>query len=92
MVPKRVDTLYYLGMVYMLEKNWQSARTEFRAALSLNPDNADIYDKLGIVFAQEDEWEKSRKAFKSALQLNPLHPSAKLNLRRLEDKIIAKSQ
>jgi tetratricopeptide (TPR) repeat protein len=92
MDPNRVNTLYYLGMAYMAERNWLSAQTEFRAALSLNSDNADIYDKLGIVLAQEGKWKKSREAFLSALRLDPLHFSAKGNLQRLENKIIANSQ
>jgi tetratricopeptide (TPR) repeat protein len=87
--PNRADTLFYLGMVHMARKNWQSAQMEFRAALSLNPENADIYDKLGIVLAREKKWKKSREAFQSALQLNPSHHSAKANLKRLENKIIA---
>ena len=85
--PNRVDTLYYLGIVYMSEKDWGAAQTEFRIALSLTPDNADIHDKLGIVFAREDTWEKAREAFQSALKLNPSHLSARINLKQLENKI-----
>ena len=92
MDPKRVDTLYYLGMAYMAERKWLSAQKEFRAALSLNSDNADIYDKIGIVLAQQEKWEKSREAFQSALRLDPSHLSAKRNLQRLENEIIANSQ
>jgi Tfp pilus assembly protein PilF len=92
MDPNRVDTLYYLGMAYMAERKWLSAQREFRAALYLNSDNADIYDKIGIVLAQQEKWEKSREAFQSALRLDPLHLSAKGNLQRLENEIIANSQ
>jgi len=86
MDPNRVDTHYYLGMVYMSEKNWRSAQRELETALSLGPDNADIYDKLGIAYAQEKMWEKAGEAFESALRLNPSHPSARMNLERLEKK------
>ena len=82
----RVDTLYYLGIAYMSKKDWDSAQTEFRAALSLNPNNADIYDRLGILFARKEKLEKAREAFQTALKLNPSHPSARTNLKRLEKK------
>ena len=85
--PNRADTLYYLGIAYMSEKDWDSAQKEFRTALSLNPDNAEIYDRLGVLFARKEKWEKARKAFKSALKLSPSHQSARTNLKRLENKI-----
>ena len=73
----------------MLENNWRLAQIELETALSLSLENPDIYDKLGISYAQEKMWEKAREAFKSAIKLNPLHPSAKVNLERLEKKILA---
>ncbi len=92
MDPNRADTHYYLGMAYMSKNNWRLAQSELENALSLSPENADIYDKLGIAYAQEKMWEKAGEAFKSALNLNQLHPSAKINLERLEKKIIAEKR
>jgi tetratricopeptide (TPR) repeat protein len=50
---------------------YAEAEREFRAALQLDPRNADLYASLGVVLGQQQKWDDAASAVREALRLNP---------------------
>src|SRR5262249_4352642 len=58
------DDLYRRGM-------YMDAAAEYKKALELNPNYADIHNHLGIALSADKEYEQAVSAFKKALETNP---------------------
>jgi Flp pilus assembly protein TadD len=65
------------------EGKFSDAVVQFREALRLEPDAADIHNNLGSLLAESGRREEARAQFEEALRLKPDYPDARDNLRRL---------
>ena len=79
---KRADIQLHLEMAraYLRRGRKEDALREFKAALALAPDYADIRHEIGIVYAITGKHEKAIEYFKSSLELNPNYLEPRLNL------------
>jgi spermidine synthase len=60
------------------------ALPQYRAALALSPDDADLHNDFGVALAQRGDLAAARDAFATALRVHPEHPSARGNLAQTE--------
>jgi tetratricopeptide (TPR) repeat protein len=71
--PDEAQTLLALGHAYLATNRYAEAETEYQAAIALNPDNSDYYNRLAINYP---EWDKPKKAIEPywrAADLKPHH-------------------
>lgn len=68
------------GDLARAHKNYEYAATHYAAALRLDNQNSELYDKLGIVEIKLNEMKAARKHFNQALKLNPIDTVALNNL------------
>jgi len=53
---------------------------EFRKAIKISPNFADLHNNLGLAYQLNGEYELAIKSFKQAIKLNPRYVEAHLNL------------
>ena len=76
-----------LGRVQARNPNWRGRAIEsYRAALELDPDNADVRFALGLLHEQTEDPERARVQFAAVVRLNPAHAEAAEHLAKLEPK------
>ena len=63
------NTYLYKGYVYLIIKEFDSARLQFEKALEVQPDNIDAYNYLGIVAMNTGEYAKAVDSFGQAINL-----------------------
>ena len=68
------------GAAYMRETRYADAEKEYRAALRLAPQDADLHFNLGIALGQEGNPDGAIAEFREVLRLNPNHEWAHANL------------
>lgn len=68
------------------EKKWDEAEKEFRKALEIAPDSAELWSYLGYIMEQKNDLDEARIAFEKALSINPLFDTAIYNLAIVELK------
>src|SRR5208283_5452504 len=56
------------------------AEQEYRAALQIDPQNADLYVSLAFILIQEQRWDDAAEAERSAIRLDPNNDFAHNNL------------
>src|SRR5208337_4750934 len=59
------------GAEYFQKHQYDQAEQEYRAALLLNPQSADLYMNLAYILDQEKRWDDAATAAREALRLNP---------------------
>ena len=59
---------------------FQEASDSFRAALSINPDSADLYNNLGLTLQELGRLSEATDQYTKALAIHPDHPEANYNL------------
>jgi Flp pilus assembly protein TadD len=59
------------GAELFRKRHYAEAEQELRAALLLDPQNADLYLSLGIVLSQQGKWDDSAAAARQAVRLHP---------------------
>ena len=59
---------------------YAEAEQEYRAALLLDSQNADLYVSLAYVLGQQEKWDDAASAAREALRLNPNDDMAHINL------------
>jgi tetratricopeptide (TPR) repeat protein len=59
---------------------YAEAETEYRAALLLDSQNADVYVSLAYILIQQKKWDDAESAAHEALRLDPKNDTAHLNL------------
>ena len=62
---------YYLAINYFKNKDYDSAGKEFKKAVEIEPEKADIHLKLGIICLAENEPDRAIKELEEALKLEP---------------------
>jgi Flp pilus assembly protein TadD len=65
----------------------EQARSEFEAAVRLNPDNAKAHGNLGLVWIQLGQPVRAKPHLETALRLNPEDNIAKETLRQLTEAL-----
>ncbi len=76
-----------LGRVQARNPNWRGRAIEsYRAALELEPDNAEVRFALGLLYEQTEDPERARVQFTAVVRLNPAHAEAAERLAKLEPK------
>jgi tetratricopeptide (TPR) repeat protein len=59
------------GAEYFQKHQYPQAEQEYRAALLLNAENADLYVSLAYILDQQSKWDDAATAAREALRLNP---------------------
>lgn len=78
---------YYRGRVFESTGETNIAIEEYRKAVEMGADYADIYNSLGRAYAKKGMFKEAADAFKNALQLNPHYLEAQRNLNELETRL-----
>ncbi len=69
-----------MGNIFLSEKLYQEAETEFQSIIEKDPDSADAYYGLGLVQESRGDVVKARAQWRKALRLNPSHAGAREKL------------
>jgi protein O-GlcNAc transferase len=72
--------LYFLGLIHLKLKNYDSAIQYVRKSLLVYADNADAYHVLGKAFHEKGEFEEAIKCYKETIRLNPNYAEAFNNI------------
>ncbi len=75
------------GRAYYDQGDYESAASEFRAAVELEPDDAEAYASLGASYAKMNLHREAITAFKSAIRLDPQNKQAYVGLCALQAKL-----
>jgi adenylate cyclase len=68
-----------LGVVYLMQKQYEQALTEAQRAVALNPNEADRYVGLGLILAYIGRPEEAIEVWQKAMRLNPHYPTSYSN-------------
>ena len=68
------------GAEFMQAKRYADAEAEYRAAIRLEPQDADLHSSLGVVLACKGDWDGEVPEEREALRLNPKDETAHLRL------------
>jgi len=63
------ETLYELGRLYAVRKQWQDAKDSVAAAIRLAPDKTDYHALLGKIFQLEEKKDKALESYARAFKL-----------------------
>jgi tetratricopeptide (TPR) repeat protein len=69
-----------LGLIYLKNKEWEKAETEFKTELEINPNYALAFFNSGLLYYQLGQKEKAEDFWKKTLEINANHPDAWRNL------------
>jgi tetratricopeptide (TPR) repeat protein len=78
---------YYRGRVFEATGELDIAIEEYKKAIELGADYADIHNSLGRALAKKGFFEEARIEFEKALRLNPRYLEAQRNLNELLTKL-----
>jgi len=78
---------YYRGRVFEATGELDIAIEEYKKAIELGADYADVHNSLGRVLAKKGFLEEARIEFEKALRLNPRYLEAQRNLNELLTKL-----
>jgi tetratricopeptide (TPR) repeat protein len=73
--PRSPIILNKLGRVLIQMKRFDEALPHLKAAVELDPDNANAYVQLGRVYHAGKNYGESRSALEEAIQINPFNPT-----------------
>lgn len=73
-----------LGMA-CLDEDTSLAERHLRAALALDPQDAEIHNNLGVALAHQKRFAEATQAFRDAVRLDPTFKEAKQNLHGVSD-------
>ncbi len=86
-IPDFADYKIWLGNVYLEQKKYKQAISQYKSALKTNPAfAAGVYNQLGITYQEEGKLDKAEDMFKKALEKEPNYKGAKHNLDKLKNK------
>jgi Flp pilus assembly protein TadD len=67
--------------------DFQDAVPQFRAAVEINPEDANAQANLGSALAQTGQLAEAKSHFERALAINPNHQLARENLQELQQEM-----
>ncbi len=70
----------FLGIALYWQGQVDPAMAEYRAALELDPKNAEALQLLGIAYAWKGDIKSALDNFKQAIEINPNRPDTQMNL------------
>jgi len=70
--------------VYEALNDFPRAVSQYKQALSFEPESSMLYNNLGVVYAKMKDWEKALQSFRAAVRLDPQNEMALQNLYHLE--------
>ncbi len=74
-----------LGLLYLRQKKYEAAISEFDAVRRIEPNNSLVFEKIGETYLQMGQQEKAREAFKKVVDIAPESPEAEVSLKRLSE-------
>ena len=100
--PLRGATWYEIGMISLLQKQYQTAIQQFQRGARSNPDAKEMFQKAilqaenkqnaetafqrGVDSEKQQQWDAALKAFKQVAQLDPEYPEIETRILQLESK------
>ena len=78
--PGDANAEYWLGIIYSLRGDYQSAIAHYSRALQLSPNDADAHQALGAAWIKMGKPEKALEHLLAATRLDPLYPAAHYQL------------
>lgn len=87
--PLSKDAYFALGSILLndLDKNLTAAVKLYEQAITLFPDNKDLYNNLGYLYIKLGQEQKALECYKKALQIDPNFEFAKRNYLILANKL-----
>jgi Flp pilus assembly protein TadD len=70
-----------------MQNNFAAAVEEFRAAVRLNPQDANAEANLGAALAELENWKEARVHLEKALAINPNLTNARDNLEQVKREL-----
>lgn len=67
---------------YIEAQDFDKAKATIEEALSLDPQNGELYDVMGIIYDSQKDNEKAMECYKKAIELNPEFARAQYNYGR----------
>ncbi|HEX7198857.1 MAG TPA: tetratricopeptide repeat protein, partial [Dongiaceae bacterium] len=74
--PENEATLYYRGLAYLYERQWDLSLADFNAANRLKPDDVMAIDGRGLLYRDQGRYALAEAEFAKALALRPAYPWA----------------
>jgi tetratricopeptide (TPR) repeat protein len=69
--PDDAGRMYELADVYANHARWEEAIKTYRAALDLEPLNADLHNCLGVAYEEAGQVEGAEQSYQQAIQIKP---------------------
>ena len=83
--PDLIDAYYFLGIVYIQQKDGQRAIELHRQLVRRLPHDAEAHFRLGISYLLERNVQDAKSQFQQTLELHPNHIQAREYLERLKN-------
>lgn len=83
--PGNADAFYQRGVVRMASKDVKGAEQDLRQALEIAPSHIAALNDLAVLLGAQGKKAEARTLLEKVLAINPTDPTAKDNLKRLED-------
>jgi len=77
LIPRRIDALSNLGVVYAKLGQYEPAIKNYRAALAIDPKEHDIRLNLGIAYFQIEQYEPASAELQQVIKAKPEHIQAR---------------
>tara|TARA_B100000686_G_C16657581_1_gene899065 strand:- start:618 stop:1085 length:468 start_codon:yes stop_codon:yes gene_type:complete len=78
--PNHFETLFLLGTLLSVLKNYDKGKQMLQKASQINPKNAKVYNNLGTIHKELNEFEESISCYKKASQVDSSYTKARGNL------------
>ena len=70
----------YLGLAYYRQGKLDEAVTEYKKALTINPDDAKTHSNLGVAYGEQGKYDLEIASFQKVIAINPDDAEAHYNL------------
>ena len=78
--PNHFETLFLLGTLSSILKNYDKGKQLLQKASQINPSNAKVYNNLGTIHKELNEFEESISCYKKASEVDSNYTKAHGNL------------
>ena len=81
--PENVEIILALANAYADLGRWEEAVEAYQLAISLDPENGDLYNRMGIVFVALDDPMEAEESYLRAIEYSPWDAVSYYNLGEL---------